>query len=376
MNNLRNLSTAVLLCGFLASSVASPAKPAQKDEAPNNIKIEVRKINIPIERMDVNLMVKDRIYIFSRKNWQIYEYEPLRNSFKSVAKVTPMDVPPSDFKFALVMNMDEKYFILGGTKEMRVIKKDNRKEYIIKDLPSESVNAVAAMDGRIYAFTGRNGRGNNEPPQETILFSCLPDGTDRKIHISTVRSDKSTFFDKQKPFCVTFLAGDTKKKRLLFLAARPVDGLYEFNPETGEEKKLIELKYSHSPWGMQIDSLLYVAGGGGSNDFCYTFDMETDKDDFIFYNRSDTKNLKTKPIAASDFSANTPFFTKNEQLWFSGYKITYAELSNINDYSQPTGINGLSSHSQLYPYPGDNSVLLITANDIYRLTPNKYKGKR
>lgn len=376
--------TTVLSCAVFteythAASVSIPSKKGetkivQKDEAPNNIKIDVKKINIPIERMDASLMYNDKIYIFSRKNWQIYEFEPCRNSFKSVAKLTPMDVPSATFRSALVMGMDNKYFVFGGTREIHVIKRDNRKEYIIKDLPSESVNAVTVMDGRIYAFTGRDGRGGNNSPQESILFSCLPDGSDRRTHISTARTEKSTSFDKLKPFCVNLLSADVQKKRLLFLCARPADGLYEFYPETGEEKKLIELKYSSSPWGMQIDSMLYIAGGGG-NDFYYTFDMEANKADLIFYRRNETKDLKIKPVAASDIPVRAPFFTKNDQIWFNSLKLTYSELSNINDYSQPPDVKGIDFYNPIYPFPGEKSVLLITNNDIYKMTPNKYKSK-
>lgn len=336
----------------------------------DNIKIMTEKFKFPSDKIDTSVMYDNKVYALSRRDWQIYEFDPANSSFSALTKITPVNALSTGLKTPIVMGIDDKYILLGGTEAIHVIERDNGKECVIKDLPAENVNAVTVMNDRIYAFVGREGPGGLQDAREVVLFSFLPDGTDRKIHISTMRSDKKTLFDKQKPFRVDSLFSDSKKKRLLFTCGIPLAGLWEFNPETDEGKRLIDFKDSSKSWGMQIGSMLYIASGLAWNLY-YTFDMATDKKSFVFFreNASALKYIGAKPVAMSNIWVAPPFFTKNDQIWFSSSNVVYGELSSIDNYVNIDGITNLTHYTPVFPHPDGISVLVVTSDSIYKVTP-------
>lgn len=334
--------------------------------------LTVEKFKFPADLIVSSAMYDNKVYFLSRRDWKIYEFDPSDDSCKPLACISPVDAPSTGIKTPIVMGMHDRYILLGGTEAIHVVERDSWTEYIIKDLPVNRVNAMTVMNGRIYAFVGRDGPGGLEDARETVLFSCLPDGTDRQIHISTMRTEKSTSFDAQKPFRVDSLFSDLEKKRLLFTCGRPVAGLWEFNPETGGSKKLIDFQSSSGSWAMQIGSMLYIASGSHWNLY-YTFDMATDKERFVFFRgeASALKYIGIKPVAMSNIWVAPPFFTRNDQIWFSSSDVVYADLSAIDAYVTVDGISGLTHYTPVFPHPDGVSVLVVAPSAIYKVTPLK-----
>ena len=256
-----------------------------------------------------------------------------------------------------------KYFLIGGQKAIMVIPANGTEEHLINDLPCENISALAMMDGRIYAFAG-NG----------ILFSLLPDGTDRKIHISTLRTEKKCSLDKFPKLTVTGLFPDPARKRLLLLASANksnVGGLWELDIETGQTRLLLDFERGHESLGLRVDDMLYI----GTDSFCksYTFDMEKDKADFVYLSddMSSVKYMKgLKPRYVQRQHVSPPFFCRGNLMWFGGgsCRLMNAEkLSCLENIDIPS--RSPSAKTFFYPHPDGMSVYAFNGKGIYKLTP-------
>lgn len=259
--------------------------------------------------------------------------------------------------------VSEKYFLIGGQKAIMVVPVNGTEEYLINDLPCENVSALTMMDGRIYAFVG-NG----------ILFSLLPDGSDRKIHISTLRTEKKCSLDKFPKLTVTGLFPDPARKRLLLLANAKksnVDGLWELSIETGQTRQLLNFERGHESLGLRVGNMLYI----GTDSFCksYTFDMEKDKADFVYLSddMSTVKYMKgLKPRYVQRQHVSPPFFYRGNFMWFGGGScrlMNTENLSCLENIDIPS--RSPSAKTFLYPHPDGVSVYAFSGNGIYKLTP-------
>jgi len=264
----------------------------------------------------------------------------------------------------------KNYFLVFIKDQIICIPRNGDSHFIIKDIPGDEVMAMTMFNGRIFAFSGKvTTRSYSQHIQETILFSCKPDGSDRKIHISTLRRTKQTLFDKQKPFIVSGLFADEKKHRLLFSCMGPVGGLWEFYPSTGKYKNYIDFYRSYYSWSMKYKDKLYVTD---KNKY-YIFDLKSNRSDFIFYKFKSTKHLKQKPQFTGQWlHIHPPFFVRNKKLWYGGYRIGFISLDKQVEDHYIFDMRG----GDILPLPDGHSVLSYSNDWFYKITLSEtQKGK-
>lgn len=241
----------------------------------------------------------------------------------------------------------------------------------IKDVPGGQILALSIMEGRIYAFAGVV---NNNVARETVLFSCRPDGFDRRIHLSTSRDDKQCELDRAKPFIVYSMLPDLVAKRLIFNAASPnnsgtINGLWEFIPVSGNARCLFERKWR------DVDPIMTRHGkqvffSFFHEDFC-VYDLDADKGEIFFSiaNANARNHLRVKFRAAQGIFYRSPFFARPNQIWFGGD--CGVKLLTLPDIRQSPLIlvNGMDNVRLLYPYPDGRSALVVDHCSLFKITP-------
>ena len=314
------------------------------------------------------------IYILTKahnKHLDIFSFNPQSEKIQAIGNsgTLSLEFPERKCYEYEAFSVSEKYFLIGGNNSVMVIPRNGETPYFIADLPAENVNAIAIMNGRIYAFLGRINIHGKTLARETILASFLPDGSDRKIHVSTLRKEKKTYLDRFQPFTVHSLFADAAKARLIFTTGYPANGLWEIIPGTGESRQLIDTRdSSNDDWGMRTGNILYFA----INSRYYTFNMDDDNSDFIFF--SDYKNSskfikgqRPQYIRKEEQQVSPPFFFRKNQLWFGRYTIVFinpVELTN----SEYINISEIGSNI-FYPHPDGVSIYAFSCKNIYKLTP-------
>jgi hypothetical protein len=119
-------------------------------------------------------------------------------------------------------------------------------------------------------------------------MSCLPDGTDRKIHVSTLDLNRRNAIDNKTPYLIELLAADEAKNRLIIITTTPNTNFYEFTPDTNAVKLLFD-KDKRIWFARQADSgILFFARTGFHKKTIktvsrnnYEFDIAQDKYNFL-----------------------------------------------------------------------------------------------
>ena len=296
---------------------------------------------------------------------RIYCYDPLQNTLNllHVIKKNPFNKEFLKYQFRLYVN--KNYFLIGVADEILIIPRTSGAYRVISDLPC-IVESLVVLDGRIYAFL----KGTNDRTK-TILFSCLPNGTDRKIHISTLRRKKQNFFDKNPPFSVHGFFADEVNHRLLFLAGHSLPGFWAFYPETGKYTKYITI----SPHGRstRIKDKIYISGAGkGGNRCYYIFDLLSNKISFLF-SRGGSGYTGQQP----EFTKLIPnldlfFYARNGEMWSNG-KYIHLDSKKIT-FQNIFGISGSGAEANEYfPHPDGKSIVVAVSWAIYKITPKLKK---
>ena len=269
------------------------------------------------------------------------------------------------YKDVLPFYVGENNFLVSIKNQIIVISRNGVSHSFIKGIPGELVRTMVVLNGRIFAFSGRVDNPSMPVAKETILFSCLPDGTERKVHISTLRRKKQNIFDKQKAFDVSDLFTDEKQQRLFFVCGGAIGGLWEFDPATKKYIKHIKFANSLYAWGMQDKNKLYIA-----SDFhnYYSFDLNTNQTNFIFYAGPSIKHLKTKPQFYRKLFLRPPFFIQNEQMWVNRNGAKFFPLNKPINMQYIYGLQ-YGRSVPVSPHPDGRSVLIASKDSIYKITP-------
>ena len=313
------------------------------------------------------------IYILARNNRDIsiFSFSPenceLRKlgTYKKV--LSKKYISYSDFALR-PFHITKQFFVIGDSDQIVVIPRNGNPLVHIKDLPAENVISIAMLEERIYAFCGKARNVN-------IMFSCLPDGKDRKIMISTLRRDKRNFFDRQKPFTVSGIFADPPRKRLLITCGASAQGLWEYTPQNNKFRKLLGYKNTYRLWSKKIDDFLYIAVRGNFSNY-YIWDLKTDTFDFPYFNDTpdQLKWLKHKPRHCQWLNMQPPFFAyKNQdQFWGGGFGSRFIDLKAKNGmafiHSLDCGIPSFNLFL-IFPHPDKHSVFIVSKWSIYRVTP-------
>ena len=305
------------------------------------------------------------------KSIAIFCFDPLKNSLLMICKIDKvLNIYDSLYKDLLPFYVGKKNFLVSTKNQIIVISRDGTSHSFIKGIPGELVRTMVVLNGRIFAFSGRVDNPSMPTAKETILFSCLPNGSDRKVHISTLRRKKQNIFDKQKAFDVSDLFTDEKQQRIIFVCAGAIGGLWEFDPATKKYKKYIKFANSLFAWGMKDKNKLYIV-----SDFhnYYIFDLNTKQANFVFSPYGSIKKLKIKPqFYKKMFWARPPFLVQNKRIWFNGVMTISFFLNKQIDIQYIYDLQH-SRRIPVLPHPDGRSVLIATKNSIFKITPPKNK---
>lgn len=310
---------------------------------------------------------------------KIYCFNPNNKALNEVGRIKESPFKEKLWTAKCQFFVTSNNFLFAAKDQILVIPRNRSQYHAIKDLPAKKIMAMIVLDKRIYAFLGYTAPWTNRPPSETILFSCLLDGSDRKIHISTLRRKKQHFFDKQKPFRVTNVTADEKNHRLLFTCENSVCGLWEFYPDSGKYKAHLKFERSYATWSMKRDDKVYVASEGNYNNY-YSFDLKSNKLNFLFYRgkASNIKFMKMKPLLAKEIKeGKPPFLIKEKGIWSSGFRMRYIDLSHKNISSQYLlGVKSLLvERIPILPHSDGHSIWAIAGWSIYKITPPENLNK-
>jgi len=338
------------------------------------------------QRQSAKIFYKDKnvalkIYDYDTKTgqwniiWQLdkylYKYFPLKGKWKFRAM--------------------KDYLLIARKDQIIVVAKDGSNFRIIEDLPIDEIRDLTILNKRIYAFLGRINTPGSVYALETMLMSCDLKGNDRKIHISTMKSDGKHFFDKQKPFIVSGLFADPERNRLLFSAEYPIGGLWEYYPETGAYKQLIKQSrnYSSMTWGRKNGNKLYLRFGIRGK--YYVYNLATDKAEYLFFDERDkyAKREKIKAKFQKYLNVSSQFITTNDHVWFANgwgvkcfenkkpiclYEINLGSIKSntalfpdVNPNTQFPLIDVRQISFPLYPHPDSKTMILLTDKYILEL---------
>jgi hypothetical protein len=192
-------------------------------------------------------------------------------------------------------------------------------------LPSEDIQAVAFLDGKLYIGAG-------EVEHNGYLASYEPATRQIAILASSRRGERLSPFDDQAPFYTLCLAADTLRHRLVMAvstviipnnklpAVTPGMGIWSYLPSTGEYKRLAPLRLATlstmlmhgQTWaGLADANTLTVKGVSG----IALFDLRDDRFLSVSYPLADKTNATMTPWQTptpgnpGQFTvANGPFF--------------------------------------------------------------------
>ncbi len=196
-------------------------------------------------------------------------------------------------------------------------------------LPSNKVQAVAALDGKLYIGYGVIYVARGESGYFAVYDLKTKQTT---LLASSPRKEKLSPFDDSHSFDVLLLAADPKKHRILAYIAHygdqgvcdPLTGLWQFDPATATFKLLVRFDNSFNPqWADKpaLDAPLLF----GSPFDAISFDRETDKASTLY----DVEGIspifgqrKTEhPLFAGASLCGQPYACINGEFWTGRYFI-------------------------------------------------------
>jgi len=139
-------------------------------------------------------------------------------------------------------------------------------------LPSDEVDALACLDGELYAGLG----GGYLVAYDLKTSSC-------DVLASSRRKEKLSPFDDGPPFSVRYLVADPPRHRIVFVAAS-YSGIWEFTPSNRAFKMLVPLILeSNGPfWGSAVVDDHFI--------------LQTDRGSMVFDLRNNTASVLTRGL--------------------------------------------------------------------------------
>ncbi len=169
-------------------------------------------------------------------------------------------VSPLKTKYRTLKAYTDGKTILIGDFDKIIVFSQGKKTFEIKDFPTTNIHALTIFNKRIYAAMGKLA-GNSLIPVEFFLLSWDMNGTNRRIHISTVRREKKTFFDKQKAVKVFTLYPDKQHQQLLIVARSHLSrGIWAFDPRKNQATPLITLPHMAQIQAVSFNAKIYLGG--------------------------------------------------------------------------------------------------------------------
>jgi hypothetical protein len=290
----------------------------------------------------------------------IAEYD-IKNAKAKDLKELYCHLPPTYGKPPPVA-VEDGYMVIGiGYRIFYFNLYNNSPVKIINKLPLTDVLGVSVLNGRIYAFLGRKGYNSM---RDTMLFSCLPDGSKRKIHISTSRIDKQHPFDKHRPFNVLGMFADKINNRLIFSSgSSEKGGLWAFYPKSGKCEQLIKA-VSKNPLFRIKNMVYYLSACSGR---FFTYNLKRDRKKIIF---DSGKKLDMNLIAGHQWGS---YFLNRKYFWtclggglFSWGKDNFKQVASI-------ALRGQGNQTWIFPHTDGRSAIAIKGCSIYKIMPPKKK---
>jgi hypothetical protein len=188
-------------------------------------------------------------------------------------------------------------------------------------LPSESVQALAVYDGKIFAGLA-----------DGYLVEIDPNVGKFRMLASSRRKENLSPFDDGEQFHAPFIIADQERKRLLFLLYQrpqfiyyppnhafprePTNGLWEYRPDSGRFTKHIDLY-----WG-SLDAGAAMADGRlllSCRTSALAFDPKTDRSEFLWASYPAGPRLAREAARNKDwfYPMGTPRLMLNGWLWTS-----------------------------------------------------------
>jgi hypothetical protein len=247
----------------------------------------------------------------------------------------------------------------------------------INDLPAKNVMAVTIMKDRLYAFIGREGPGYSFA-SETVLFSCKLDGTDRRIHISTLREDKQNKFDRA-PFVVYQLIADPENDRLLFVCGTfkrgipgdwdEINGFWEFYPASGTGSCLINYRYFCGDINIVDDDIYlgYTQPSRKTMQNHVNYNIKTGQVKTVIRVSWEDAGKRPTPEPALVYGHVSSLFTRPGQLWFCDNYLVRLLISK--DGNKTPLIILPEFIFKIFPHPDGKSAIAVSDRNIYKITP-------
>ena len=262
-------------------------------------------------------------------------------------------------------------FYLACREGVLVFPLDGSSPYLIDKLPGKYVYTIAGLDNRIYiAVEGKPLSDNNKPPIQTVLLSCKPDGSDRKIIFSSRDRAKRNFFDRDKPFKIEYIWGDEQKKRLLMIAGKPLGGLWEFYPQSGKYKNLCRLTPFEFGWGKFINNRLYFSMR--SNVF-FEYNPERDRTRFILSRSKYYRNLAQKysglkpEYEIKSFGADN-FYRTDNWIWLANdWDMCRIDMNIPSNLTRLPRVRNNGSEFIMLPWDKGKAMIAVSSREIFYL---------
>ena len=333
----------------------------------------------------IYLLVRNRIKGNSSTTLNLIKLNPTTGIAKEINRISGL----SGYTYSrdIHISLSSKYAIVGLKDSLFLLPLNGSPLSKLKDFPGQTVQAATMLNSRIYIFTGRTHKRKGYS-QENLIISCLLNGSDRKIHMSTLREDKQNILDRN-PSVINAAFTDIPRKRILFSIDQPskMKGLWEFYPESGKFNRLLASLGVFSRTS-KIGNNVFFA----SRTAYYSFDCRNDniqKQLIIHYNKKDeTAKFKTViPRTSKSYRGLASLFliqdkrqcmvSESRLLIFPPGKLEQSPfifLSSGKELTQPSRYRQSEIYmtpfmiSNLFPHPDGKSVIVVGQKNIYKVT--------
>ncbi len=280
----------------------------------------------------------------------------------------------------------DNYLLIGRNDQLAIVELASGQVNYLTNFPGEWLIECGMMNGRIYLFSGLR-----------YLFSCLPDGSGRQIHISLNGDSQSNLFDATEAnFFIWGFGTDSRRNRLYFLAqddASNYNGLFEFDPATNQARRVVDLRNEGDiHYLMAVENQVSsssdekfvdfsIVGARKSNGtyfqhciiFRYDIQNETVSATGGWGDREVVDSFQPAAYWGKTGNFGPHFLRREQQLWLfapSGF----SDIVSLTNYIELPGGNMpylliFPSVLELFPHPDGISVVAVRAQDLIKITP-------
>jgi|GEM_PF-1138352 len=332
-----------------------------------NSSISGRNVNLLLSRQ---VRHKKRV----RQAWCVAQFEPVAGKLTLLTSWTPEQEPSRDGgsrrqpPFAVAA----PWIAVAGNGTIYLFGADGRLVREIKDLPAATVMGLTFYDHRLYAFVGQE--KGDQPASATMLFSCRPDGSDRQLHISTLRDQPVSNLDGSSPFSVYQLLADPPRHRLLFnglftLNQHRGSGLWKYDVNTGKARLLLHSEHNYDPDPVLTATADTVFCSFRQTDY-YVYHLTDDTGEMVFsVSTRKTHQCRYRWHPMRGLDCQPPFFFQADRIWLGGgstFRILQLPKVGQSPFAFTPPAEG--GHGfMLIPAADGKSTLAIDEQNIYRI---------